>query len=64
MLIKEKFGLENQCDVPEKLIPSKFSEENEFLDSDNMEILKRHYMKCYIELCKDFLGYLEDLMTQ
>jgi len=63
LLIKEKHGFEND-EVPEKLIPSTFSEENAFLDPDNMVILKRHYVKYYLPLRKELLDYLEDLMTQ
>ena len=64
LLLKEVHGLGEQADILEQLIPSTFSEENTFLDSDNMLILKRHYMKCYLRLRKDLLDHLEDLMTQ
>jgi hypothetical protein len=45
-------------------IPSIFSEENMFLDADNMLILNRHYMKCYSQLRKEILEHMEDMMTQ
>ena len=63
LLIKEKYDLENDK-VPEELIPSTFSEEDAFLDPNNMVILKRHYIKYYLPLRKEILDYLEDLMTQ
>ena len=53
LLIKEKYGFKND-EVPEKLIPSTFSEENAFLDSNNMVILKCHYMKCYLHYVKNY----------
>jgi hypothetical protein len=39
-------------------------EEIKFLDTDNILILKRHYMKYYVQLRKELLDHLEDLMTQ
>jgi hypothetical protein len=64
LVLKEIHGLGEHENIPIKLIPSTFSEENTFLATDNILILKRHYMKCYVQLRKDLLDYLEDLMTQ
>jgi hypothetical protein len=64
LLIKEKYGLGEHNEVPEKLIPPAFSDVNVFLESDSMVILKRHYTNCTIKLRKELLDYLEDLMTQ
>jgi hypothetical protein len=64
LLVKEKYGLGERDEVPEKLIPSTFSDENVFLESDNMVILNRHYTNCNLKLRKELLNYLEDLMTQ
>ena len=64
LVLKELHGLGEHDNIPIKLIPSSFSEENTFLDTDNILILKRHYMKCYVQLRKDLLDHLEDLMTQ
>jgi hypothetical protein len=62
--MSKKYGLGEHDEVPEKLIPSTFSDENVFLESDDMVILKRHYTNCYLKLPKELLNYLEDLMTQ
>jgi hypothetical protein len=64
LVFKEIHGLEEHDNIPVKLIPSTFSEENTFLDADSLLILKRHYMKYNTQLCKELLDHLEDLMTQ
>jgi hypothetical protein len=60
----EIHGLGEHDIIPINLIPKTFSEENTFLNTDNSLILKRHYMKCYVQLCKELLDYLKDFMTQ
>jgi hypothetical protein len=62
--IREKYGLKENNDVTDQLIPSTFNEETDFLSGNNMDVLKRHYMKCYWEVRKDFLDYLDDSMSQ
>jgi hypothetical protein len=64
LVLREIHGLGEHDNIPIKLIPLTFSEENKFLDSDNMLILKRHYRKCYLQLRKELLDHLEDLITQ
>jgi hypothetical protein len=64
LVLKEMHDLGERDNIPVKLIPSSFSEEDTFLDADNMFILKRHYMKCYVPLRNELLDHLEDLMTQ
>jgi hypothetical protein len=64
LVLKKIHGLGEHDDIPEQLIPSTFSEENAFLDADSMLIIKRHYMKCYLQLGKELLDHLEELMTQ
>jgi hypothetical protein len=64
LVLKKIHRLGENDDIPEQLIPSTFSEENAFLDTGNMLILKRHYMKCYVQLRKELLDHLEGLMTQ
>jgi hypothetical protein len=64
LVLKDIHSLGEHDNIPIKLIPSTFSEENTFLDTDNLLILKPHYMKCYVQLCKELLDHLEDLMTQ
>jgi hypothetical protein len=64
LVLKEIQGLGEHDNIPIKLISSTFSEENTFLDADNLLILKRHYMKCYVQLRKELLDHLKDLMTQ
>jgi hypothetical protein len=64
LVLKEIHGLGEHDNIPTKLIPSIFSEENTFLDTDKIIILKCHYMKCYVQLRKELLDHLEDLMTQ
>jgi hypothetical protein len=59
-----KYMIREHADIPGKLIPLTFSEENAFLDAYIMLILKRHYMKCYLQLRKELLDNLEDLMTK
>jgi hypothetical protein len=62
--IREKCGLKENDDVTDQFIPSTFNEETDFLSGNNMDVLKRHYMKCYWKVRKDFLDYLEDSMSQ
>jgi hypothetical protein len=50
-------------ELPYKLIPSSFKKETNFLDSNTMLILKRHYMTHYRQLRKNFLNDLEDSMA-
>jgi hypothetical protein len=38
-LIKEKYGLDDDADVTERLIPSTFDEETNFLSTENIETL-------------------------
>jgi hypothetical protein len=63
-LIKQKYGLNNDADVTERLIPSTFDEETNFLSTENIETLRIHYMARYWQIRKDFLNYLEDFTTQ
>jgi hypothetical protein len=46
------------------MIPTTFHEEIEFLSDSNTNNLKRHYMKFYWKVRKDFLDYIEDSMSQ
>jgi hypothetical protein len=62
--IKEKSGLHDDADVTERLIPSTFDEETNFLSTENIETLRTHYMARYWKIRKDFLNYLEDFTTQ
>ena len=55
--------MDDHVDVSDKLIPSTFEEETNFLDSEAMLRLKLHYMTYYWQLRKEFLNYLEDFMT-
>jgi hypothetical protein len=64
LVLKEIHGLGEHDNIPERLIPSTFSEENTFLDADNILILKHHYMKCHVQLRKEIIDHLDDLMTQ
>jgi len=63
-MIKDDHGLGEHDKVPEKLMPSSFQDENSFLSADNTIILKRHYMKYYLQLRKQLLVFIEDLITQ
>jgi hypothetical protein len=63
-LIKEKFGLDDEADMTERLIPSTFEEEINFLSTENIETLRIHYMARYWQIWKDFLNYLEDFTAQ
>jgi hypothetical protein len=62
--IKDKYGLDDDADVTEQLIPSTFDEETNFLSTESIETLKIHYMERYWQIRKDFLNYLEDFTTQ
>jgi hypothetical protein len=64
LVLKEIHELGEHDNIPIKLVPSTFSEENTILDTDNIVILKRHYMKYHVQLRKDLLNHLEDRMTQ
>ena len=50
--------------MTERLIPSTFDEETNFLSTENIETLRIHYMARYWQIRKDFLNYLEDFTTQ
>jgi hypothetical protein len=63
LLIKETYGLGEHDESSREVNSIKFSDENVFLESDNMVILKRHYTNCYLKLSKVLVDYLEDLMT-
>jgi hypothetical protein len=45
------------------MIPIKFNEDTEFLSDSNLNSLKRHYMRFYWKVRKDFLDYIEDSMS-
>jgi hypothetical protein len=64
LLIKEVNQLDDDADVAEQLIPSTFEEETNLLSTENIEILRTHYMAHYWRIRKDFLNYLEDFTTQ
>jgi hypothetical protein len=53
-LIKENHGLHEDDVIAEHMIPITFHEETEFLSDDNLNILKRHYMKFFWEVRKNF----------
>jgi hypothetical protein len=63
LVIKEKHSLEEYDEITGQLITYTFSEDNTFLDEVNMLILKSHDMKCYLQLRKEILYCLEDMMT-
>jgi hypothetical protein len=60
-LIKENHGLHEGDVIAEHMIPTTFNEETEFLSDNNLNSLKRHYMKICLKVRKDFLDYIEDL---
>jgi hypothetical protein len=62
LTVKGKFELNEHIEVPDKLIPSTFEEEANFLDSDTMVILKSHYTTNHRQLRKEFSNYSEDSM--
>jgi hypothetical protein len=57
-LIKQKHGIHEDDIIAEHMIPITFNEETEFLSVSNTHILKRHYMKFYWKVRKDFLDYI------
>jgi hypothetical protein len=63
-LIKEKCGLDDDSGVTERLIPSTFDEETNFLSTENIETLRIDYMARYWHIRKDILNNLEDFTTQ
>jgi hypothetical protein len=62
-LIKENHRLNEDDVIAEFMIPATFNEETEFLSDSNLNSLKRHYMKFYWKIRKDFLDYIEDSMS-
>jgi hypothetical protein len=62
-LIKENHGLYEDDVITESLIPTTFNEETEFLSDSNLNSLKRHYMRFYWKVRKDFLDCIEDSMS-
>jgi hypothetical protein len=60
VLIKEKYGLDDDVDMTERLTPSTFEDETNFISTENIETLRIHYMASYWQIRKDFLNYLED----
>jgi hypothetical protein len=63
-LIQEKYGLDNDADVAEQLIPCTFEEETNFLSTENTVTLRIHYMAHCWQIRNDFLNYLEDFRAQ
>jgi hypothetical protein len=61
-LIKENNRLHKDDVIAEHIIPTTFNEETEFLSDSKLNSLKRHYMKLYWKVRKDFLDYIEDSM--
>jgi hypothetical protein len=59
-LIKENHGLHEDDVIAEHIIPTTFNEEIEFLSDSNLNSLKRHYMKFYWKVRKDFLDYIKN----
>jgi hypothetical protein len=59
-LIKENYGLHEDDDIAEHMIPTTFNEDTEFLSDSNWNILKHHYMTFYWKVRKDFFDYIED----
>jgi hypothetical protein len=45
------------------MIPTTFNEETEFLSYSNLNSLKRHCVKFYWKVGKDYLDYIEDPMS-
>jgi hypothetical protein len=62
-LIKENHGLNKDDVIAEHMIPTTFNEETEFLSDSNINGLKRHYMRFFWKLRKDFLDFIEDSMS-
>jgi hypothetical protein len=62
-IIKENHGLHEDEVISEYMTPAKFNEETEFLSYNNLNSLKRHYMKFYWKVRNDFLDYIEDSMS-
>jgi hypothetical protein len=62
-LIKENHGLHEDDVIAEHMIPTTFNEETEFLSNSNLNSLKRHFMKFYWKVRKDFLDHIEDSMS-
>jgi hypothetical protein len=62
-LIKENHGLNEDDVIAEHMIPTTFNEETEFSNVRNLNSLKSHYMAFYWKVRKDFLDYIEDLMS-
>jgi hypothetical protein len=62
-LIKENHGLNEDDDIVEHMIRTTFNKETEFLSNSIMNSLKLHYTTFYWKARKDFLEYIEDLMS-
>jgi hypothetical protein len=56
--IKENHGLHEDDFIAEHMIPTTFNEESKFLNDNNLNFLKRHYMTFYWKVRKDFLDYI------
>jgi hypothetical protein len=61
-LIKENHRLHEDDVIADHMIPTTFNEVTEFLSDSNLNILKRHYMKFYWKVHKDFF-YIEHSMS-
>jgi hypothetical protein len=60
--IRENHGLHEDNVPADYMIPTTFNEETEFSSDVNVNSLKRHYMKFYWKVRKDFLDLIEDSM--
>jgi hypothetical protein len=49
--------------IAENMIPTSFNDDTEFLSDSNLSSLKYHYMTFYLKESKDFLDYIEVLMS-
>jgi hypothetical protein len=61
VLIKQKSGLSEYEEIPEKLISSTFTEETAMLDNEGLLMLKRTYVGYYWHLWKNLLGFQKSM---
>jgi hypothetical protein len=56
-------GLHKDDVLAERMIPTIFNEETEFLSDSNANSLKSHYMTFYWKVSKNFLDHIEELQS-
>jgi hypothetical protein len=59
-LIRENHGLHEDDNIVERIMPTTFNEETEFLSHSELNSLKRHYITFQWKVGKELLDYIDE----